>query len=220
MITTAQLHLVFKAIIDEYQSDYFSDALIDSFLNQAQMSLFKKLVNPDVEGTHASGFVGYYETSQKIAQYLAELTRQFEGTTTPSPAKFSTNDVSLLVGGREVYGIGSLEVNAGSGYHPAKWKANSEHAKQQHMRFFAPSACYPYFTISNSEYLMYPDTASGYRGICLVMPLAIATGGQGSELHPALENVLAYKAAELGGISIRDDEFTNNIRLELEKLGV
>lgn len=220
MITTAQLHLVFKAIIDEYQSDYFSNALIDSFLNQAQLSLFKKLVNPDVEGTHASGFIGYYETSQKISQYLSGLTRQFEGTVSVSPAKLTTGDVSLLVGGREVYGIGAIEVDAGSGYHPAKWKSNAEHTKQQYMRFFTPSSCYPYFTISNSEYLLHPDTASRYRGTCLVMPLIIATGGQGSELHPALENVLAYKAAELGGISIRDDEFTNNIRLELEKLGV
>lgn len=231
MITAVQIRTILRAVIDEYQTDYFLDPLIDEFATEAQLAIFKRLVNPDTEPDRSPGFSAYYEGNKKIAEYLSALVKPFGITKTSGigvpkdgfhPEVTEAEIVAMM--GRAVYGIFSVEANYGGSYRPCRWKSLAENVKQNTMAFYGNNDAEPHFTIANDTYRFYPsiftpNTSIPIRGHLILMPLPITTA-QPSELHPALANVLAFRTAELAGISIRDMEFVNQIQVQLEKIGV
>ena len=135
-----------------------------------------------------------------------------------------TNSELEAATGRSVYGISSLLLQ-GSGsdlFRPVKWRRNAEHAKQVSMAFFAPDPCNFTFTIESDGYRLYPsDEQFRYSLIAICYPVDVSIDSNvDSEFDESLATVIAYKAAELAGISIRDTGFYTSIQKEIEAIGI
>jgi hypothetical protein len=230
MIPIADIRALFRLQIDEFQTDNFTDGEIDTFVNSAQQSLYKQWVSPDTNVSKQPSFAGYFETSQKVSEYLQPFFRKFYLTLVASSSLNPPHSpITLTVSAietetaRTLHALRSLEVKfAGRAeYAPVKWKSHSEHAKQVNMAFFSPTDCNPYMVVENGKYDIYPNTAATAEvmGVALVHPTDVDTGVD-SEFVPAFKNAIVYKAIEMAGISIRDEGIVNNMRLELDRFGV
>lgn len=218
MITWQNLHTTFGRIIDEAQTFDFTPEMMDDFLNQAQLWLFKKLYSPDARNASQSGVDAYLESNQKLAEYLSPFIQPITG--------FASNVIekSIVSGalGREVFTLSGIEVKyENHEFVPVKWKSYAEVQMQQRLPFFTPDVCQPVVTINETGYVLYPSGDVEYRANALVYPVKINYISLiDSEFGEIFANVLPYKAAQLAGISIRDKEFAQSVLNELEVIGV
>lgn len=212
MISAADLHSTFNRLIDEFQTDNFLETEVNAFLTEAQMIVFKQFVHPDPAKSklYEPGVNAYFESNHKMAEYIKPFKREYEGTTN-ADAEILNSVLEGLNPGRTIYGVNEIGAKgpADTEYIPAAWKSETQAAKQKRMAFYSPNICNPWYTIKNDRYQLYPDNMDelDYEIHYTLMPEPIVLStSAGSDFHEVVRMMIVWKAIELAGSSIRDQQ--------------
>lgn len=205
MITATELHRLFNLIHDEVDSDYFGVSQRDDWLTLAQLHIFKHFYDSD-------GLIqtkGHEET-RKYGQYISPFL--VEATASNSTGLVNHSDISsdpLHAVPVFVCGYNTL----GGRKNVCRPITKAEHARQNNMPFYTPVNYNPVVVILNDSYQIYPIEgtmtweATAYR----IPPAIDLNQGIGSEFQESLKGMIAYKAVQLAGISVRDDNFVKQL---------
>lgn len=226
MISAADLHSTFNRLIDEFQTDNFVEQEVDSFLTEAQMIVFKQFVHPDPAKSrlYTPGVNAYFESNNKMSEYIKPFKREVEDTST-ADAEILISVLDALNPTRTIYGVNEISVK-GPGdteYIPAVWKSETQAQKQKRMAFYSPNICNPWYTIKNDKYQLYPNDLDelDYELHYTLMPEPIELStSAGSDFHEVLRLMICWKAVELAGSSIRDQQIVQYAQNMYNQSGV
>lgn len=213
MISTADLLSAFNRILDTVGSTYYDNAI--DFLNDGQVMVYKRFLDPDGLGNKIPGKNAYFESSSKISRYLQPYLRAVSGTTSATGV-VTEADISTQIGGREVWGLVGW---SDSQDNPVQWKPHGAAVKQRTMSFFAPSECNLWINYIQDGYQLSPEAEMSYKGHVLVAPLTL-TDTQGSEFYGVLKQYIAANAALMAATSTRDEEIRRSLIQLIEQIGI
>lgn len=225
MITSTQLREDFNLIIDEVETDQFTDRQISRVLTMGQMALFNAFLHPNHIG-EKPGLTGFYESSRKFSEYLQPFLAEVVSPPPPYLQGEAISDgVDISIPNREIASlVAPMAVMESGAKFPMRYATNSEHAKISRMSLFQADRCNPYYTISASspKYKVYP--ASTYQHIetqVLLVPedIDISTS-TGSLFNGSLSSLLVFKSCEIAGISIRESAYVNQVREQIKRIGL
>ena len=259
-ITAAQINETFELILDEVGSPYFTNAQKEEFFTEAQLAIWRKLVQPDTAPGQIAVMGGnaFYESSDKIGRLLAPYTIRGRGLSAVKGRidNWTNSVVDDAGGGTIAARITTLSGTGGyavakemafyapgvspvaepnvvdpEDYRPGKWMRKSGEDMRNSMTFFRPSECWFSWFQANGEstiYVLPRDMANQtgsvafyYKATLIARPKPITISPEsGSQFPDELLNLIAYQAAELAAINMRDNEFLSNIRTQISQIGV
>ena len=213
-IAAQELHDLFDLIHDNVQSLYFSNVQKDTWLSLAQVKLFKHFYDSD-----GSMNVPKHEDNRKLGQYLSPFLVEASGSS--ANGLITHADITS----DNIHSAPSFSVSfatLGSRRISCRPIVKSEESFQEEMSFYSPNVSSPVVIIKNGSYQIKPDSGiTTWYAIAYKSPTNIDLAQAiGSDFQDSLKSLIAYQAVMLAGMSARDNQFVNELRTEINQIGL
>lgn len=207
-MTTAEVIVRCKTIIDKYGSPTIQDSEWVGHLNTAQYEALNRVI-PDNEGGQLN-----LETDANVLENFKQLI--YPVTTTPSSGLISLSTLTSLI--RTASGDATcdlfriLNIGKSDGTVIKFVKHNNLYTYKSNS-FKSPSDDFPWFTILATGYQLYPSIGTTVNLTVMKTPLILTNTGESLEFSDYMVDQIIFQAVKIAAPGIRDSEILQDLRL-------
>lgn len=207
-MTTAQVILRCKIIIDKYGSPTIEDTEWVGHLNAAQYEVMNRVI-PDQEGGSLN-----FEADANVLENFKPLI--YPVTTIPVTGLITLTVLNGLIQAAsgdntcEVFRI--LNIAKADDTVIKFVRHNSLYTFKSNV-FKAPADDFPWFTILATGYQIYPSIGTTVKLTIMKTPLILTNTGESLEFEDYVVDQIILQAVKLAGVGIRDTEVIQDTRL-------
>lgn len=212
-MTVAAAVDLLQILIDKYSSPYLEGPEAIDLMNMALRGEYMNRLFPD-----SMGGVVNWETDQNVAENLRPL--MFNLSLTMNSGGILTNTAinSALVtasgeAGATAFRIGSIGWTKSGSSYPVKYMKSNDRWSFEKNIFKRPSATSPRYSLISTGYQFYPTDQTATLTVNVVKTPKLLVDGETCELSDYVMYQIIGISLKLYGVSVRDTELQEDIRL-------
>lgn len=207
-MTTAEVIVRCKTIIDKYGSPTVQDSEWVGHLNAATYEVMNRVI-PDQEGGSLN-----FETDSNVLENFKPLI--YPVSTIPVSGLISLATLNSLI--RTASGDNTCEVFrilniAKADDTVIKFVRHNSLYTFKSNAFKAPADNFPWFTIIATGYQIYPSIGTTVKLTIMKTPLILTNTGESLEFDDYVVDQIILQTVKLAGVGIRDQELLTDVRL-------